>query len=424
MVGKSLAEWLQWQETLNPAEIDLSLERIQELVVRLNIQPPQGRVFTVAGTNGKGSTSAVIAGVLRQGGLRVGVYSSPHLLKYNERIVIDGVPVSDADLVNAFERIESRREDIQLTYFEYGTLAAWLLFEEANCDVWVQEIGLGGRLDAVNAIDPDFGVITTIGLDHQDWLGDSIEAIAAEKAGIMRPGMPVFYGDAPVPENIRRIAAETGAHLNCLNDDFGFELREQGWSWRGAELKLSDLALPCPGSAAQLRNISVALAALEAFDANLLRGAKTDERLVGLLQLPGRFQVYQDSYNGHEWILDVAHNAQAADALKEALGQLTKRNTTVVLGMLADKNVTDFVGELTDIADQWVVCRLDPPRGLEAEPLAELVRSAGGRNVRIAENGPFEACAQAREITPTEGRILVCGSFRVVGPAIDWLGLY
>ena len=195
MTRRNLSEWLAWQESLNPAEIDLGLERIRSVAGQLGLQPPSGGVVTVAGTNGKGSTAAVIEALLRAGGKRTGLYSSPHLVCYNERIRLSSIPVEDAELVDAFEQIEHVRGAIPLTFFEYGTLAALLIFSRHDCDTWVLEVGLGGRLDAVNLIDPDVAVITTIALDHQEWLGDTIEEIAREKAGIIRPGKPVLYGE-------------------------------------------------------------------------------------------------------------------------------------------------------------------------------------------------------------------------------------
>jgi dihydrofolate synthase/folylpolyglutamate synthase len=420
MASRTLADWLEWQERLNPAEIDLGLVRMHQLVERLAIHPPPGRVFMVAGTNGKGTCAAVIAGVLRAAGHRVGVYSSPHLVRYNERVTIDGAVASDAKLVDAFERIEALRGDIPLTYFEFGTLAAWLVFGAGDADVWVLEIGLGGRLDAVNAIDADYAVITTIGLDHQEWLGNSIEAIAAEKAGIMRSGCPVFFGDVRVPAAIRRVADETGARLACLGQEFGFAIDLPRWSWRGQAVQLGALALPEPATVAQLSNISTALAAVEAYDPEALRVPDLGTRVPGYARLPGRFQRHRD---GHEWVLDVAHNEQAAATLRDGLEQLPSAPTTVVLGMFADKNAAAFVTALAGVAERWIVCSVDTARGQSAAELAALVEPVLDQPCATAGD-PVTAFGLARERTPAGGRIVVCGSFRVVGPALDWLGLY
>ena len=217
MSRETLSDWLTWQESVNPAEIELGLERIRCVARHLPIKAPEGRVFTVAGTNGKGSTAAALQALLSAAGCRGGLYTSPHLVRYNERVQIAGVEATDAELIAAFECIEAVRGTAPLTFFEFGTLAAFTLFSEAHCDAWVLEIGLGGRLDAVNLIDPDVSLITTVDLDHEAWLGDTIEAIAREKAGIMRADTPAFYGDEAVPHSVVEHAAECGALLGGLN---------------------------------------------------------------------------------------------------------------------------------------------------------------------------------------------------------------
>ena len=229
MQSKSLAEWLAWQETLSPVEIDLGLERVQIVAARMPLQVPVGRVFVVAGTNGKGTCSTVLATVLNAAGFRTGLYTSPHLHRYNERVAVDGHCATDQELVAAFEAIEAVRGDVPLTYFEFGTLAALFVFSTRQCSAWVLEVGLGGRLDAVNAVTADFSVITTVDLDHQQWLGDTIEQIAAEKAGIMRSQKPAFYGDIPVPLAVSNHAAEIGAPLACLGQDFRAGGTAGGW---------------------------------------------------------------------------------------------------------------------------------------------------------------------------------------------------
>jgi len=281
---------------------------------------------------------------------------------------------------------------------------------------------LGGRLDAVNAIDADYGVITTIGLEHQDWLGDSIEAIAAEKAGIMRTDRPVFYGDTPMPASIRQHADDVDARLNCLGEGFSYTSEASAWSWQGQAVQLDDLRLPVPATPAQFRNISVALAALEAFDSELLGDTYLKEELAEMVRLPGRFQRYCDA-DSHEWVLDVAHNPQAAAVLRAGLEQLDERPTTIVIGLMADKNAADFVAALDGVAAHWIACSLDSPRALSAETLGEVIRPVIDAELSVA--GELEAAlCMARSVTPVDGRIVVCGSFRIVGPAIDWLGLY
>ena len=227
MPRKTLADWLAWQESLNPDEIDLGLDRVRAVAARLPLAPPPDRVFVVAGTNGKGSCVAALEAVLLAVGKRPGVYTSPHLVHYNERVRVAGRAADDADLVDAFEQIEAVRGDVRLTFFEYGTLAALLLFSRADCDAWVLEVGLGGRLDAVNIIDGDFCAVTSVALDHTEWLGDSVAAIAREKAGIYRPSRPVWFGSSPVPESLRQYAEQLGCTLLTPDHGYGLQAGEQ-----------------------------------------------------------------------------------------------------------------------------------------------------------------------------------------------------
>jgi dihydrofolate synthase / folylpolyglutamate synthase len=323
--ARTVGDWLRWQESLNRRPIDMGLERVRAVLGRLGLRSPPGRVITVGGTNGKGSTITLVHDVLRAAGAHPGLYTSPHLVKYNERIRIGDRPVADAALISAFRRVEAVREGAPLTYFEFGTLAALACFAEAGCDTWLLEVGLGGRLDAVNALDPDIALITTIGLDHQEWLGDSIEAIAAEKAGILRGGRPAFYGDTPVPAAIRARADEIGAELRVQAEDFSFaRVAAGGWSWSwpgsGGVQRIDGLRAPAHWTAAQFRNATLALAAL----ARLLPASAFTAALLNPVLMrsspPGRFQVVSRE---HEWILDVAHNPQAAAVLREQLATLT-----------------------------------------------------------------------------------------------------
>lgn len=416
--GDSLEDWLAWQETLNPAEIDLGLDRVRQVFKRLDLTPPAGAVYTVAGTNGKGSTVVVVDALLQQAGRHTGVYTSPHLTRYNERIAVGGKPAADEDIVNAFKVVEEARGDIPLTYFEFGTLAALQHFQSAGCDSWVLEVGLGGSLDAVNVVDADFAIITTVDLDHQAWLGDSIEVIAKEKAGIMRAGKPVFYGDRPVPDSVRQHAIDCGAELHCLGESFRFRrLDATRWQWQGVSRELTELPLPA-GGVIQMHNQSVALAALEASDPALLDSLLETPSLLAGLSLPGRLQPYVDS---HHWLLDVAHNPQAARALRGALNG--QQPATVVVGMLADKYAEDFVRELGFEGSRWLTCPTPGARGATADELAERLQPLLQDGCK-AYLSVEEALLAARNQTPPGELILVCGSFAVVGPALQWLGLY
>lgn len=398
--------------------------------MRLGLQPPAGRLITVGGTNGKGSTITLLHDVLRAAGGNPGLYTSPHLVHYNERIRIGDRPVADAALIRSFERVESARAGVPLTYFEFGTLAALACFAEAGADTWLLEVGLGGRLDAVNALAADVAVITTIGLDHQEWLGDSIESIAAEKAGILRAGSPAFYGDAPVPAAILARAAEIGADLRVLGRDFGFARDATGgwtWSWPGSGgvQRVDGLLAPRHWTPAQFRNATVALATLSRLTPPPELTAAFLNPVLLRSSPPGRFQVVRRE---HEWILDVAHNPQAAAVLREQLATLAPPtggpgDVTVVLALLADKAIAGFVRELRHVGARWVIAGVDDPRA-SPEPLMRDALAAAGVTAVAWADTPAGAFERARQLTPAGGRIVVCGSFRIVAPALQWLGLY
>ena len=423
MQAKTLSEWLAWQETLNPIEIDLGLDRVRIVLDRLPLKLPRGRIFVVAGTNGKGTCATTLAAILTRAGFRTGLYTSPHLIRYNERVAVDGRYASDAELVAAFELIESVREDVALTYFEFGTLAALLVFSACDCDALVLEVGLGGRLDAVNAVGADFSIITTVDFDHQQWLGGTLELIAAEKAGIIRPAKPAFYGDQPVPAAVRDRAAAVGAPLASLGEQFRCIANATNWDWYGEALAIRELPLPAGWGPEQLRNISVALAALEAFDPALVNDQQRISETIAQLQLPGRFQIVRRE---HEWILDVAHNPQAARALRDRLRRLEApavNSCTFVIGMLADKPAAEFAAALADIGTLWIACPTGGNRGSDPEALMRRIAPVVHAPV-VIEASVLAGLERAQRDTPAGGRVVVCGSFLAVGPALEWLGLY
>ncbi len=418
---RSLSEWLTWQEALNPHEIDLGLERVRRVVERLALTRPATAVFAVGGTNGKGSTVGFIERLCAANGLSTAAYTSPHLVRYNERMRLNGNEVSDAWLIEQFEAVDEARGDTPLTFFEFGTLAALHGFSRSRVDTWILEIGLGGRLDAVNVIDPDISVVTTIALEHQEWLGDTIDLIAAEKGGILRQGCPAFYGDEPVPDGLRQTAKAIGAHLSCCGVEFEYTVDSGNtWSWRGATTALDALSQPGMVDSAQMRNVSLAMAAVEACGPDLLNRAAVEQALAAP-RPPGRFQVID---RDRQWIVDVAHNPQAAGVLRRRLLDLgDDRPLTVVIGLLADKQVDGFVMELADLATRWLVCSADVARGCDAEELAEAIKLAGGQDVTAAGT-PEQAFDAAWKISQPGERILVTGSFYIAGPALSWLGLY
>jgi dihydrofolate synthase/folylpolyglutamate synthase len=348
----------------------------------------------------------------RHSGLRVGTYTSPHLQRYNERIAIDGAPILDEPLIALFERIEAARHDVALTFFEYGTLAAYLAFIEAKVDIAIIEVGLGGRLDATNIIDADVAVLTSVGLDHMEWLGPTREEIGREKAGIFRAGSPVVLGSQDMPQSVHEALRIFDCQAIWPPED---------WS-----------AIPEPALSGPVQRLNAA-AAISAFEALIAQRAELglqtplsfDARARALqsAQLRGRCQRIEDPFGAAiEWVLDVAHNPDAARELAKALATLPPRARVIgVVGILADKNADEIVGELTAVIDAWVLCGLDGARGRTAEQLrAELSPpvSVIGMTPSVAE-----ACALARAIAGPNDRIVVLGSFHVVGPALDWLGV-
>jgi dihydrofolate synthase/folylpolyglutamate synthase len=409
----------------------MGLDRVREVLERLDLPLPGGRIVTVGGTNGKGSTVTLLHDCLRAAGGKPALYTSPHLVHYNERIQIHGRPVTDRALVAAFARVEVARISVPLTYFEFGTLAAFVSFADAGCDTWLLEVGLGGRLDAVNALDADLALITTIGLDHQEWLGDSIETIAAEKAGIMRSGRVALYGDTPVPVAIRAHAARVGARLRTYDRDFQYSRggADSRWQWEGSGQgglhELKGLQAPAHWTAAQFRNATLALAALvELRPAGTLNATFLNPVLLSSSP-PGRFQVVQRE---HEWILDVAHNPQAAAVLRAQLATLPDppggaENVTVVAALLSDKAIAEFVAELRPAVGRWILSGVDDPRASTEAGMRAALRVAG-IDTAIWAATPAAAFATARQVTAPGGRIVVCGSFRIVAPALQWLGLY
>ncbi len=418
MTFKTLDEWLRWQESLHPSAIDLGLERPGEVWRRMGQSKPAPVVITVAGTNGKGSSVAMLESILLAAGYRVGCYTSPHLLRYNERIRIDGVEVGDEALCESFERIDQARADISLTYFEFGTLAAVDLFSRANLDVAVLEVGLGGRLDAVNLIDADVALITAIDLDHADWLGNDRETIALEKAGIMRRGLPAVCSDPLPPQSLIEHAAELSASLYCLNRDYRVQKTAEGWSWQFAENAPIALPLPSLRGEFQLQNAAGVLMALQLLQERL--PIAPQQLRQGLLEahLAGRFELTPGDVVE---IADVAHNPQSAAALAENLRQIPAEGQTLaVVAMLADKDQQAVVSLMAPVVDQWFVAGLDVPRGGDGTALAAIVESVTGTAPTLASTVKA-ALQQARAAAKPGDRIVIFGSFytvaeRLVGP--------
>ncbi|MGA1079328.1 MAG: bifunctional tetrahydrofolate synthase/dihydrofolate synthase [Steroidobacteraceae bacterium] len=418
MPGWSLDRWLEWQQGLHPQGIELGLERVRRVAERLGILPPAPLVFTVGGTNGKGSVVAMLDAMLRAAGYRVGRFTSPHLRRYNERIVLDGQEVDDAALVAAFERIEATRQQALLTFFEWNALAALLLMRDGGVEVAVLEVGLGGRLDAVNIVDPDVAAVVSIGLDHCEWLGSSVEAIGREKAGIFREGRPAVFGSRDMPRSILACATQVGARLARLGVDYDYVEGPEDWTFVGPGCRREGLPVPALAGPVQLANAACALAALAAAEPRVL--VSDDAVRAGLLavELPGRFQVIHRK--GCQWILDVAHNPAAARVLADNLaGSPVRGRTFAVMGLLQDKDAGGVLEALRKVVDVWILCGLPGERGRSAAALSAIASDLGLEHVEVAHL--HEGLTTAGTLAIEGDRVVVAGSFHVVGPALAWL---
>jgi len=415
--GRTLAEWLTRIEGLHPRPIELGLDRVRAVAARMGLVLP-GVSIVVGGTNGKGSTCAMLEAVLLAAGYRVGCYMSPHLLRFNERARIDGREASDEALLPHFEAVERARADTSLTYFEFTTLAILRLFQRAALDALVLEVGLGGRLDAVNLVDADCAIVTCIDIDHAEFLGDTRERIGWEKAHIFRTGRPAICTDPMPPRSLVDYAREIGADLRLFGRDFNYSGDRQQWSFGGRASRRNSLAYPALRGANQLLNASGVLAALEALRERLPVSAQAVRRGLAGVELPGRFQVLPGRPTV---VLDVAHNPHAAAHLAANLDNMGFFPATwAVFGMLADKDVGAVIGHLRERVDHWFCADLPGPRGASARDLAGRLADAGiggagspADSVR-SFGSPREAYAAARQEAGENDRIVVFGSFLTV----------
>lgn len=453
--GAPLAQWLSYIETLHPKAMDLGLDRVRQVADRLGLTLDCTKIV-VGGTNGKGSTCAMLEAILLQAGYQVGKYTSPHLVRFNERICINGQEASDEAIVAMLEAVDSARQGVTLTYFEITTLAALRLFQHSHLDVAILEIGLGGRLDAVNIVDADCAILTSIDLDHTEWLGSTREAIGFEKAHIFRPGKPAICADPMPPDSVVEHAQAIGADLWRVGVDFNYSGDRQQWAYGGRSQRRNALGYPSLRGANQLLNASAALAALEALRDQLV--VTQQEVRQGLLHvnLPARLQILPGLPHT---ILDVAHNPHAAAALGQSLDSMGHYpHTFAVVGMLHDKAIDETLSRLSRRVDRWLCVTLGGPRGTSAAELAEVVHKIIGtqpdepadpfiaRTGEIRRNShrpgvrpmarpavpsrdiqvytfdsPQQAFAEARKMATDNDRILVFGSFATVGPVLDVL---
>lgn len=410
---QTLDEWLDWQSGLHPAAIELGLARVTDVWCRLRPEGLSSRVITVAGTNGKGSCVAMLEEIYRKAGYRVGAYTSPHLIRYNERIRIDGRELSDTSICAAFQMVDQARGDTSLTYFEFGTLAALELFSAASLDLVILEVGLGGRLDAVNILDPSLALITTVDLDHQDWLGESREEIGFEKAGIMRRGIPVVLGDGEMPQSVLQHAEDLGAQVFQYGKDFSVNAKEQGFDWLHRDMGFSDLPRPRLAGALQLKNAASVLMACHCLSEHLPLSEQAVKDALTSVSLPGRFQLITDQTT---LVFDVAHNPQAVAVLRENLAFLSvKGSVYAVFGLLADKNAQEITRIMAPVVTGWYLVSLPGYRGQSAEQLR--IKMAGvcdNLNAATFESA-VEALDAARSKATAGDLVLVFGSFTLVG---------
>ncbi|NYT60931.1 bifunctional tetrahydrofolate synthase/dihydrofolate synthase [Alcaligenaceae bacterium] len=458
----TLQDWLGYLETLHRTPIDLGLDRIRAVADKLDLKFPFVKI-TVAGTNGKGSTCAMLEAILLAAGYKVGLYTSPHLVDFNERIRLSGELASNEQIIQQFQHIEAIRGDVSLSYFEYTTLAALMLFEGHKLDVVVLEVGLGGRLDAVNLVDTDCAIITSIDIDHTEYLGDTREKIGWEKAHIFRAGRPAICVDPVPPQSVIDYAAEIGAELRLFGKDFNYSGDRQQWAYGGRSQRRSGLAYPALRGANQLLNATAALAAIEALHPKLAVPQQAVRIGLAQVSLPGRLQILPGTPS---IILDVAHNPHAAAALGQNLDSMGYfPHTHAVVGMLQDKDVAGVVAKLATRVDRWYCAGVEGPRGMSGEDLAQIVRqvvqSSAAKDtfeqnsrevtrlVSKAEpgathrpgvrpvaptppsandvtvtcfNDPVLAFTAAQKQAGENDRILVFGSFSTVGPVLNELG--
>lgn len=401
---QTLEEWLAWQETLHPKEIDLGLDRVRRVLDAMQIKRPAPIVVTITGTNGKGSSVAFLASILAAAGYRVGTYTSPHIYRYNERITIDGVAVSDEELCSAFSSVDRQRSTTSLSYFEFGTLAAFQIFDSRELDVVVLEVGLGGRLDAVNVIDADCALISRIGVDHVEWLGVDREHIGAEKAAIFRAGKPAVCADANPPGSVLDMARLLPARLYARGTDFDVVTREANWDWRGPETAWECLPLPALSGRFQIDNAAGVLMVLACLRDQLPVRRRDVKQGLMCVSLPGRMQVREGEV---QQIFDVAHNPQASIEVAAYLSDHpVPGRTRLVIGMLEDKDVSGVVAPLKSQVDAWYLGGTDQlSRGLAA---AELGHRAGLQAPRF--DSLMDAYQQAMSDAQPGDRVVVTGS--------------
>ena len=419
----SLEDWLGWLETLHPRKIDLGLGRVKKVLLAMGLERPPYRIITIGGTNGKGSCVAMLESIYRRAGYRVGAFTSPHLWRFNERVRVDGEEASDEELITIFRAINAARGDVTLSYFEYSAVTAIAKFAHEGVQIALLEVGLGGRLDAVNALDPDASMIVSIDLDHQAWLGDTRDAVALEKAGILRRARPAIIADRDPPAALLEYAQSLGCALHLLGRDFDYELPpDGGWRYQAAAWKSPTLPVPPFGGRVQLGNVAACVAAVQSLRAELPVAEAALAGGIERARLPARLD--RRLVDDVEWIFDVAHNPAAARILADELASCAKCSRTIaVFAAMADKDVAGVVDPLIPIVDEWIVTRADSERGASESTVMGVLTELHANSV-TAHPVVAEACHYARSLAASGDRVLVFGSFYMVGPAMTALELY
>ena len=415
----TLDDWLEWQQSINLNEIDLSLDRINEVKDKIGFRQPEIDIFLVAGTNGKGTTVHLIESFLINKGLNVGVYTSPHLNKYNERVTFNRVSLKDEELIESFEEVEKARDGIKLTYFEYGTLAAFLSLSRFSCDAWVIEVGLGGRLDATNILKPSVSVITNIAIDHQEWLGNSLNKIATEKAGIISSNVPCVSAALNTKEAINIVAKKNASKVFHIKDDYSLVESDGSYQWEGNEETIEGICIPTSWAKGEKNNLATSLMTLATCNPKYLPDTNEINSLIRNFKISGRFQLIQ---NRVPWILDVAHNPNAATNFLERLESLNLGDKNImVLSVMKDKDLKELMSIFKNIISKWVLCEMRSSRSISEHEIKNTLKEINKSDITVLKY-PENAFDYAERISKDYNSVIVTGSFEVVGPAINWLG--
>ena len=413
----TLNEWLEFQQGINPKEIDLSLDRVQTLYNKLQINIPEKNVFLIGGTNGKGTTTSILEQLFHKKGYKTGAFTSPHLTQYNERVRINLNNSFDQDWVSAFEIIEAVRGDVSLTYFEFSALAAFQILSNHECDAWFIEVGLGGRLDATNIIESSVSVLTSIAMDHEEWLGDSIDKIAKEKVGIAKRNRPLIFGDVVAVDIIQAGSLEKGSVLRKKGEEFNGRIDQGHHSFNGVHQSIEEIVLPKSWGDGEIDNLTTALAAMEAneqfFPTHDLLQEIIDEFI-----LPGRFELL-DLH--HRWILDVAHNPSAAENLRQRIDR-SKFNSdfSMIFSMMKDKHLELYLNAFKDLVDTWIICEMKTERSFRVKQIESKMNNMGIDNIYCARS-PVDAIKTLEKNVGLSNNVIVSGSFELVGPIREFL---